>query len=209
MADDKDDLLGILHATDLVIEAGQHAAELMDQVGGRGERAREYFRRLADLFNLYTSPDNLAKPHHPLPAIIAKQLSNLFEHLSAGIITDPIKHCARRGRPVGPDAGRDVRYEVIYELAAKRGLFPDRHPLKKIAEEYGLSSRKTVQTWIVKHQKTVALESFADPELVMDRMREAAQRYRVSGRHHNAIRNRASKKPSAKMLTLRIERGSR
>jgi len=197
MAIDKDVSLGIQHAANLVIEAGQHAAELMDQAVGRGERSREYFRRLADLFDLYTSPDNLSEPHYPLPAIVAKQLGSFCEYLSAGIIPDPIKHCARRGRPLGPDEGRDVRYAVTYVLAAKQGLVQDRHPLETIVNEYGLSNRKTVQTWIAKHQKALALGSFADPELIKDRMQEAARRYRVSGRHHNAIRDRASKKPSA------------
>jgi hypothetical protein len=88
MAVDKDVSLAIQHAANLVIEAGLHAADLMDQAVGRGQRSREYFSRLADLLNLYTSPDNLAKPHYPLPAIVAKQLGNLCEYLSAGIIPD-------------------------------------------------------------------------------------------------------------------------
>jgi hypothetical protein len=193
MAVDKYVSLELQRAANLVIEAGQHAAEHKDKTVGRGERSREYFRRLADLFNLYTSPDNLAEPQYPLPAIVAKQLGKLCEYLSAGIIPDPIKHCARRGRPLGPDEGRDVRYAVTYVLAAKQGLIRDRHPLETIVQKYQLSNRKTVQTWIVKHRKTIAAESFADPGMVEDRMKEAAERYRVSGRHQNAIRGRASK----------------
>ena len=195
MAVDKYVSLEIQRAADLVIEAG--AAEHMDKTVGRGQRSREHFRRLADLFNLYTSPDNLAEPQYPLPAIVAKQLGNLCEYLSAGIIPDPIKHCVRRGRPLGPDEGRDVRYAFIYVLAAKRGLVRDRHPIKTILKKYGLSNRKTVQTWIVKHRKTIAAGSFGDPGMVEDRMKEPAERYRVSGRHQNAIRGRASKNPAA------------
>ena len=178
MAVDKDVSLGIQHAANLVIEAGLHAAELMDQAVGRGERSREYFRRLAELLDLYTSPENLVEgnPQCPMPAIVAKQLGSLCKYLSVGIIPDPIKHCARRGRPLGPDEGRDVRYAVVYVLAAKQRLIQDRQPLKTIVKEYGLSNRKTVQTWIVKHQKTIAPESFADPELIKDRMQEAARK---------------------------------
>ncbi len=154
---------------------------------------------MAELLDLYTSPENLVdgNPQFPLPAIVAKQLGNLCKYLSAGIIPDPIKHCARRGRPLSPDEGRDVRYAVIYVLAAKQGLVRDRHPIKTIVKEYGLSNRKTVQTWIVKHRKTITAESFADPGMVEDRMKQAAERYRVSGRHQNAIRGRAAKKTSA------------
>ena len=133
------------------------------------------------------------QPQYPLPAIVAKQLGNLCQYLSDGIIPEPIKHCARRGRPLGPDERRDVRYAVTYVLAAKQGLIRDRHPLETIVQKYRLSNRKTVQTWIVKHRKTIAAESFADPGMVEDRMKEAAGRYRVSGRHQNAIRGRASK----------------
>ncbi|WP_157088794.1 hypothetical protein [Bradyrhizobium jicamae] len=176
------------HAADVVVEAGSHAAELADEADGRGKRCREYFRKLTELFDLYTSPTNLAggNPKYPLPAIVAKQLGSFCSYLSAGIIPDPIKHCARRGRPLGPDEGRDVRYAVIYVLAAKRRLIRDRHPLETIVKEYGLSSRKTVQTWIVKHREAIAQKSFADPGLIMDRMHEAARRYRVSG--HEGLR---------------------
>ena len=59
MAVDKNTPLELQHAANLVIEAGLHAAELMDETVGRGERSREYFRRMAELFGLYTSPDNL------------------------------------------------------------------------------------------------------------------------------------------------------
>ena len=195
MAVDNDVSLELQHAADLVIEAGRHAGELKDKTVGRGERSREYFRRLTELLDLYTSPMNLVdgNPRHPLPAMVAKQLGKLCEYLSAGIIPDPIKHCARRGRPLGPDEARDVMYAIIYVLAAKQGLILDRHPIKTIVKEYRLSNRKTVQTWIVKHRKTIAAGSFADPDLIQDRMQEAVRRYRWSGRHQNAIRDRASK----------------
>ena len=87
MAVDKDVSLELQHAANLVIEAGLHAA--------RGERSREYFRRLAELLNLYISSDNLVdgNPQHPLPAIVAKQLANLCHYLGDGIIPGPIKHC--------------------------------------------------------------------------------------------------------------------
>ena len=83
MAVDKDVSLEIQHAANLVIEAGLHAADLMDQAVGRGERSREYFRRLAELLDLYTSPENLVdgNPQYPLPAIVAKQLGSLCEYL--------------------------------------------------------------------------------------------------------------------------------
>ena len=199
MADDKDVSLELQHAANLVIKAGLRAAEFVDKSVGRGERSREYFRRLADLLNLYTSPENLVdgNPQHSLAAIVAKQLGSLCTYLSAGIIPDPIKHCARRGHLLGPDERRDVRYAVIYVLAAKQGLVPDRHPIKTIVDKYGLSNRKTVQTWIAKHRKTITSESFADPGMVEDRMKEAAERYRVSGRQQNAIRGRASQKTAA------------
>jgi hypothetical protein len=199
MAVNKDVSLELQHAANLVIEAGLHAAELMDKTAGRGERSREYFRRLAELLDLYTSPENLVdgNPQHALPAIVAKQLGSFCTYLSAGIIPDPIKHCARRGHLLGPDERRDVRYAVIYALAAKQGLVRDRHPIKTIIKDYGLSNRKTVQTWIGKHRKTIAPGSFADPELIEDRMKEAARRYRVSGRHQDAIRSRASQKTAA------------
>ena len=199
MADDKDVSLELQHAANLVIEAGLRAAEFVNKSAGRGERSREYFRRLADLLNLYTSPENFVdgNPQHSLAVIVAKQLGSLCTYLSAGIIPNPIKHCARRGHLLGPDEGRDVRYAVIYALAAKQGLVRDRHPIKTIIKDYGLSNRKTVQTWIGKHRKTIALGSFTDPELIEDRMKEAARRYRVAGRHQDAIRSRASQKTAA------------
>ena len=43
---------------------------------------------------------------------------------------------------------RDVRYAVAYVLAAKDGLVQDPHPIETITKEYGLSDRKSVQTWI-------------------------------------------------------------
>lgn len=186
-------------AADLVIEAGLHAAELTDEVDGRGERSRKYFKRLTELFDLYTSPENLidGNPLYPLPAIAAKQVGSLCKYLSAGIIPGPIKHCARRGRPLGPDEGRDVMCAVIYVLAARQRLIQDRHPIETIVKEYGLSDRRTVQTWIVKHRKTAAPGNPADPELIKDRMMEAARRYRGSGRHQDAIRRRASKNTAA------------
>jgi hypothetical protein len=195
--------LELQRAADLVIEAGLHAAELTDEADGRGERSREYFGRLTELFDLYTSPENLidGSPQYPLPAIVGKQLGSLCKYLSAGIIPGPIKHCARRGRQLGPDEGRDVMYAVIYVLAAKQRQIPDRHPIKTIVERYGLSDRRTVQTWIVKHQKAAAPKSSADPDLIKDRMMEAAQRYRVSGRQQDAVRNRASKRSRASRKT--------
>ena len=56
----------------------------MDQAVGRGQRSREYFRRLAELLDLYTSPDNLidGNPQYPLPAIVAKQLASLCDYLA-------------------------------------------------------------------------------------------------------------------------------
>ena len=48
-----------------------------------------------------------------------------------------------------------MRYAVIYVLAAKKLLIQDPHPIETIVKEYGLSNRKTVQTWIVKHRKTI------------------------------------------------------
>ena len=132
MAVDKDVSLELQHAADLVIEAGRHAAEPMDKSVGRGERSREYFRRLAALLDLYTSPENLVdgNPQYPLPAIVAKQVASLCHYLGDGIIPGPIKHCARRGRPLGPDERRDVRYAVAYVLAAKRRLNPRSSPNK-------------------------------------------------------------------------------
>jgi hypothetical protein len=200
MADEKDVSLELQHAADLVIEAGLYAAELADEADGRGERCREYFRRMGDLLDLYTSPKNVvdgSNPQHPLPAIVAKQLGSFCKYLSAGIIPGPIKHCARRGRPLGPDEGRDVMYAVIYVLAAKQRLIPDRHPIETIVKQYGLSDRRTVQTWIAKHQKAAAAKSSGNPGLIEERMMEAAQRYRVSGRHQDAIRSRASRKTAA------------
>ena len=210
MAVDKYVSLELQNAETLVIEAGLHAAELVDRTAGRGERSREYFRRLSELLDLYTSPENLVDGNlrYPLPATIAKQLGNLCKYLSAGVIPDLIKHCARRGRPLGPDEGRDVMYAVIYVLAAKQGLILDRHPIKTIVKEYGLSDRRTVQTWIFKHQKTAAPASSADPELITDRMMEAARRYRESGRHHDAIRRRASKRGRASKKTAASRRES-
>ena len=186
----------VQHAADLVIEAGLHAGELADEAVGRGQRCREYFRKLSELFDLYTSPINFVGgiPKDPLPAIVAKQLGSFCKYLSVGIIPDPIKHCARRGRPVGPDELRDVMCAVIYVLAARQGLIQDRHPIKTIVKEYGLSDRRTVQTWIVKHQKTAARGNPADPELIKDRMMEAAERYRKSGRQQDAVRGRAQKR---------------
>ena len=199
MADDKDVSLELQHAANLVIEAGLRAAEFVNKTVGRGEQSREYFRRLADLLNLYTSPDNLVdgNPQYPLPAIVAKQLANLCPYLGDGIIPEPIKHCARRGRPLGPDERRDVRYAVTYVLAAKDGLVRDPHPIKTITKEYGLSNRKSVQGWIRKHRREISKAGPTDPELIEARMKEAARRYRVSGRHQNAIRSRASQKTAA------------
>ena len=198
MAGDKDVSLELQHAANLVIEAGVHAAQLAEAVG-RGERSREYFRRLAELLDLYTSPDNLVDrdPQYPLPAIVAKQLANFCHYLGDGIIPGPIKHCARRGRPLGPDERRDVRYAVAYVKAAKDGLIQDPHPIKTITKEYGLSDRKSVQGWIREHEREISKAGPTDPKLIEARMMGAAGRYRVSGRHRDAIRGRASKKTSA------------
>jgi hypothetical protein len=211
MAVNKDISLELQHAANLVIKAGLHSGEFAGKTVGPGERSREYFRRLAQLFNLYTSPDNLVdgNPQFPLPAIVAKQLGSLCKYLSAGIIPDPIKHCARRGRPLGPDEGRDVLYAVSYVLAAKQRLIPDRHPIKTIVEKYGLSDRRTVQTWMAKHQKAAAPGSSGDPELIKDRMMEAARRYRKSGRHRDAVRNRDSKRSRAPQKTTASHRESK
>ena len=199
MAVDKDTPLELQHAANLVIEAGLHAAELMDETVGRGERSREYFRRMAELLGLYLSPDNLvdSNPQYPLPAIVAKQLASLCQYLGDGIIPGPIKHCARRGRPLGPDERRDVWYAVAYVLAAKDGLIQDPHPTKTITKQYGLSDRKSVQGWISEHGREISKAGPADPELIEARMMEAAVRYRKSGRHQHAIRSRASQKPAA------------
>ena len=196
MAVDKDVSLELQHAANLVIAAGEHAAEFVDKTAGRGER--EYFRRLAELFNLYTSPDNLVdgNPQYPLPAIVANQIANLCHYLGDGIIPEPIKHCASRGRPLGPDERRDVRYAVAYVLAAKDGLIQDPHPTKTITKEYGLSDRKSVQGWIREHGREISKVGPTDPELIEARMMEAAGRYRESGRHQDAIRRRASQKAS-------------
>src|SRR5262245_52963962 len=90
-AADKDVSLELQHAADLVIEAGRRAAESMDKSVGRGERSREYFGRLAELLDLYTSPETLidGNPQCPLPAIAAKQLGSLCKYLSAGVVPDP------------------------------------------------------------------------------------------------------------------------
>ena len=82
MAVDKDVSLELQHAANLVIEAGVHAAVLAEAVC-RGERSREYFRRLAELLDLYTSPENLVdgNPQYPLPAIVAKQLASFCHYL--------------------------------------------------------------------------------------------------------------------------------
>ena len=199
MAADNDVSLELQHAASLVIEAGQHAAELMDETLGRGERSREYFRRLAELLDRYTSPDNLVdgNPQYPLPAKVAKQVANLCHYLGDGIIPLPIRHCAQRGRPLGPDERRDVRHAVAYVLAAKNGLIQDPHPIKTITKEYGLSDRKSVQGWIREHGGEVSIAGPTDPELIEARMMAAAVRYRASGRHQDAIRTRASQKTAA------------
>ena len=196
MVYDKDVSRELQHAANLVIEAGLRAAEYMDEFVGRGERSREYFRRLAELLNLYTSPDNLpdSNPRYPLSAIVAKQLASLCQYLGDGIIPGPIKHCVRRGRPLGPDERRDVRYAVAYVLAAKDGLLQDPHPITTITKEYGLSDRKSVQGWISEHRREISKAGSTDPELIKARMMEAAGRYRKSGRHQDAIRRRASQK---------------
>jgi hypothetical protein len=198
MAVDKNVSLKLQHAAELVIEAGPHAGKLMDKTVGRGERSREYFKRLAELLDLYISTENLVDgiPQYPLSAPVAKQLASLCHYLGDGIIPGPIKHCARRGRPLGPDERRDVRYSVAYVFAAKDGLIQDPHPIKTITEEYGLSDRKAVQGWIRVHGSEIAKAGSADPELIKARMMEAAGRYRESGRHHGAIRSRASKNPA-------------
>jgi len=199
MAINKDFSLELQRAADDVVDAGLHAAELMNKPAGRGVRSREYFRSLANVLDLYTSPKNLVdgNPQGPLHVIVAKQLESLCKYLSTGIIPAPIKHCARRGRPLGPDERRDIICAVNYVLAAKQRLIPDRHPIETIVVEYGVSDRRTVQTWIVKHRKTAARGRPADPELIKDRMMEAARRYRGSGRNQNAIRRRASKRGQA------------
>ena len=196
MAVDKGVSLEIQQAANLVLIAGLHAAELGNKTVGRGERSREYFRRLAYLLDRYISPDNLVDgdPQYPLPAIVVKQLANSCHYLGDGIIPGPIKHCVRRGRPLGPDERRDVRYAVAYVKAAKDGLIQDPHPIKTITEKYGLSDRKSVQGWIREHGREVAKAGPTDPKLIEARMMGAADRYRVSGRHQDAIRSRASQK---------------
>jgi len=80
---------------------------------------------------------------------------------------------------------------VVYVLAAKRGLINDRYPVNTIAKEYG-TDRKSVQGWITKYRQEIPEENSANPELIASRMRQAAGRYRKSGRNWAAIRNRTS-----------------
>ena len=87
----------VQYAAERVIEAGLHAGEQQTQAVGRGERSREYFRRLAELLDLVGGNE------YPLPKGIVKQLAKFCRYLGDGIIPGPIKHCALQGRPLGPD----------------------------------------------------------------------------------------------------------
>ena len=193
MSDDDDFSLQLDRAATLAIIAGRDAAERANEIAERGERARTYFTACANLLRLYISPNNLSdgKPLYPLSPVVAMQLANFCDYFSVGIIPDPVKHCARRGHLLGPDERRDVRQAVVYVLAAKRGLINDRYPVNTIAKEYG-TDRKSVQGWITKYRQEIPEENSANPELIESRMRQAAGRYRKSGRNWAAIRNRTS-----------------
>lgn len=132
-------------------------------------------------------PDGRSKEHLPIP--IAYLIANQIAYIRSGSLPGPVRTMVRPGSPgLGPHEHSDIGFAVGYVAAARGSLVQDRHPIKTIAERYGVKAR-TVRRWVQQHPSTQPTDFFVgtdgDDQLggLLDlATKEAGMRYRQAGR---------------------------
>lgn len=123
-------------------------------------------------------------------------MSGLAGHLAVGDLPGPIIGAVTRGRAgLRPAEAADLGLAVAYRRAATPGGYEvrgalirvdDAHPAQTLASWFGVS-RKTVQAWVRANHPLVLPPGPIDPEMLVNRVRAAGERYRSGGRSAAAV----------------------
>ena len=125
------------------------------------------------------------KEHFPVE--LADFLADQVDYILQGKIPAPIKDMARRGSPgVGPAERRNFGVAIAYIHAAEIELIEDKHPVKTIADIYGVTKR-AVHYWKAKYRKNQSdfFPSLDGAELIVSlalSVKAAGLRYQKEGR---------------------------
>ena len=129
--------------------------------------------------------DGVPKEHFPVE--LADFLADQVDYILQGKIPAPIKDMVRHGSPgTGPSARRNIGVAIAYIHAAKTGLIKDKHPVKTIADIYGVTKR-AVHYWKAKYRKNQSdfFPSLDGAELIVSlalSVKAAGLRYQKEGR---------------------------
>jgi hypothetical protein len=129
--------------------------------GARHEAVRSWWSAVEEVLRFNVEALNAGHAPQPPPSELMTVLRQLADQLAAGIIPDPIRDVAAKGkgRPgAGPMERRDITWAVAYRHACNDdGLLwsgvqvriNDPHPMKTLAGWYGVT-RSTVKEWMRK-----------------------------------------------------------
>lgn len=128
------------------------------------------------------------RPKEDLPYALVKMICNNIDYVRAGYLPDPVKDMLRPGSPgIGPHESRDIGLAVAYVRAAKDGVVIDRHPVKTVAQWFGVTDR-AVRRWQQTRPNTAYSDFFWTEEhpqiapLLSKAAKDAGRRYREAGR---------------------------
>jgi len=181
--------------------------ELADGDQPDAETATQWAKCVALILYNYTSAinwneDGTPKAHFPMPA--ARAIRDLFASLGQGHTPPVIAVLSkRRGSELSTKEFELVMAAARYVWCAKSGYISVRAPVRHVATLYGVDAR-TVSRWANNFAPGVSMPRLLklDRESLSARLREdvesAAEAYRLMGRGKVAIRNRDSKRKSAK-----------
>jgi hypothetical protein len=162
--------------------------------------ARAAYEAIADACHAYYLPSNLqaAKPE-VFPSTVALVLHTLVANALAGNRESSFESLFRVGTPgFRVQEKSDIQCACRFVQAAKAGLIDEPHPIKRLAEWFGVSPR-TIHSWIAQFGANDLLTRFfpdagSRGELIASQAVKAGYRYSNSGRGQKAIKSRNRKR---------------
>lgn len=145
--------------------------------------ARDWWRSVQAIFDELQELARTGFPAPQLPIALVYTLSGLSGYLAVGVIPDPMRAVAGRGKPgIGPLEAKHIAYATAYMQLVAEGAIDDAHPVATVCRHYDVK-RQTAQSW----------KSRPVPPLVRQQMKTPANVIRFmadSGRHYQRAQRR-------------------